>query len=290
MTTTLAPFAFGDLQGCYAPFKRLLSQLSPAPGTPLWFAGDLVNRGPDSLATLRQVMAFGDRARTVLGNHDVHLLAAAAGIRPLKNSDTLAEILAAPDAGELIDWLRHRPFAHFDNGMLMAHAGVLPQWDVALALELADELQSALRGPNWKQALAQWYGNEPRQWGPNLNRQDRQRVAFNAFTRIRFCTPDGAMEFDCSRGPDAAPPGHLPWFDAPERRTAGVTVVFGHWAALGLMLRDNLIGLDSGCVWGNRLSAVRLSDAPSERVVVQVECGECARRTERAVARSEAAS
>ncbi|WP_206951394.1 symmetrical bis(5'-nucleosyl)-tetraphosphatase [Trinickia acidisoli] len=282
MITTLAttPFAFGDLQGCHTPFKRLLSQLPLAPDTPLWFAGDLVNRGPDSLATLRDVMALDESARAVLGNHDLHLLAVAAGIRPLKKSDTLADILAAPDAGELIDWLRHRPFAHFERDLLMVHAGVLPQWDVTLALELADELQCALRSPDWKQTLAQWYGNEPRRWSADLKRADRQRVAFNAFTRIRFCTPNGEMEFDCSNGPDAAPPGYLPWFDAPDRRTADVTVVFGHWAALGLMLKDNLIGLDSGCVWGNRLSAVRLARLPHEREVIQVACDGCVSRPE----------
>jgi bis(5'-nucleosyl)-tetraphosphatase (symmetrical) len=270
------PFAFGDLQGCHAPFKRLLSQLPAMPETPLWFAGDLVNRGPDSLATLREVMAIGKRAHAVLGNHDLHLLAVAAGIRQLKASDTLVDILSAPDAEDLIEWMRHRPFAHFDNGTLMVHAGVLPQWDVTLALELAEELQRALRSSGWKESLAKWYGNEPRQWSPDLKRADRQRVAFNALTRIRFCTPAGEMEFGCSKGPDGAPPGYLPWFDAPDRRTADTTVVFGHWAALGLMLKPNLVGLDSGCVWGNRLTAVRLTSAPQDRQVIQVECEGCA--------------
>ena len=137
-------------------------------------------------------------------------------------------------------------------------------------------MQRELRSANWKETLAQWYGNEPRRWSPDLKKADRQRVAFNAFTHIRFCTPRGEMEFACSKGPEAAPPGYLPWFDVPDRRTADVTVVFGHWAALGLMLRDNLIGLDSGCVWGNRLSAVKLAAIPSERQVMQVECDGCA--------------
>jgi bis(5'-nucleosyl)-tetraphosphatase (symmetrical) len=211
----------------------------------------------------------------VLGNHDLHLLAVAAGIRKMKESDTIADILAAPDSQALLDWLRHRPFAHYENGMLMVHAGLLPQWDVTLALELADELQHALRGPDWKESLKDLYGNEPRRWSPDLKRKDRMRVAFNAFTRIRFCTPDGAMEFAANGGPASAPAGHLPWFDAPERRTSDITVIFGHWAALGLMLRDNLIALDSGCVWGNRLSAVKLAPDPRERTVVQVACGEC---------------
>jgi bis(5'-nucleosyl)-tetraphosphatase (symmetrical) len=269
------PFAFGDIQGCHAPFRRLLAALPLDPHTPLWFAGDLVNRGPDSLATLREVAAFGARAQVVLGNHDLHLLAVAAGIRKMKGSDTIADILEAPDAEPLLDWLRHRPFAHFENGMLMVHAGVLPQWDATLTLELANELQCALRAPAWKQTLQDLYGNEPRRWSPDLKRKDRLRVAFNAFTRIRFCTPDGTMEFAANGGPGSAPPGHMPWFDAPDRRTSDVTVVFGHWAALGLMLRENLVALDSGCVWGNRLSAVKLAADPSERTVVQVECGEC---------------
>jgi bis(5'-nucleosyl)-tetraphosphatase (symmetrical) len=269
------PYAFGDLQGCHAPFQRLLAALPLEADTPLWFAGDLINRGPDSLATLREVAGFGARARVVLGNHDLHLLAISAGIRKLKSSDTLADILAAPDAHELLDWLRHRPFAHFENGMLMVHAGVLPQWDVTRTLELADELQRVLRGPDWKEALRDFYGNEPRRWSPDLKRKDRMRIAFNALTRIRFCTPDGEMEFAANGGRDSAPSGYLPWFDAPARRTSDVTVVFGHWAALGLMLRENLVALDSGCVWGNRLSAVKLAANPSERTVVQVDCSEC---------------
>ncbi|RKP50869.1 symmetrical bis(5'-nucleosyl)-tetraphosphatase [Trinickia fusca] len=270
-----SPFAFGDLQGCHTPFRRLLSQLPSHDTVPLWFAGDLINRGPDSLATLRDVAALGSRAQVVLGNHDLHLLAVSAGIRRLKGGDTLADVLAAPDAAELLEWLRHRPFAHFENGMLMVHAGVLPQWDVTLALELADELQRALRGPRWREALTDLYGNDPRHWTPDLKRADRLRVAFNAFTRIRFCTPDGSMEFASNGGPQSAPPGHVPWFEAPARRTSDVTLVFGHWAALGLMLRERLIALDSGCVWGQRLSAVRLDQNPSDRVVMQVECDGC---------------
>lgn len=275
------PFALGDLQGCHAPFKRLFEQLPSSVDTPIWFAGDLINRGPDSLATLRDVVALGERATCVLGNHDLHLLAVAAGIRKQKKGDTLADIIGAPDAPELLHWLRHRPFAHFEDAMLMVHAGVLPQWDVPLALELAEELERALRAPDWKETLAQLYGNEPRVWSPDLKRIDRMRVAFNAFTRIRFCTPEGTMEFASNGGPSQSPPGHLPWFDAPERRTANVTVVFGHWAALGLMLRDNLVALDSGCVWGNRLSAVRLTPDPGKRTLVQVDCVECARGTRR---------
>ncbi|AOK28961.1 bis(5'-nucleosyl)-tetraphosphatase (symmetrical) [Burkholderia singularis] len=267
-----APVAFGDIQGCHAAYRRLADKLAPSADTPLWFAGDLVNRGPASLATLREIAALGERAVAVLGNHDLHLLAVAAGIRSPKPGDTIGEILDAPDADALLEWVRHRPFAHFEQGMLMVHAGVLPQWDATLTLELADELQRALRAPNWRDTLCELYGNEPNQWRPDLKRKERQRVAFNAFTRIRFCTAEGAMEFRSNGGPSSAPDGYLPWFDVPGRKTAEVTVVFGHWAALGLMLRDNLVGLDSGCVWGNRLSAVRLTHDPSAREVMQVAC------------------
>ncbi|GLU30488.1 bis(5'-nucleosyl)-tetraphosphatase, symmetrical [Trinickia caryophylli] len=270
------PIAFGDIQGCHGPFKRLLAQVANEhDAAPLWFAGDLVNRGPASLATLRDIAALGERATVVLGNHDLHLLAVSAGIRRTRASDTLDEVLAAPDSGELLDWLRHRPFAHFDHGMLLVHAGVLPQWDSTLVLELADELQRALRAREWKKTLADWYGNEPRRWSPDLKRSERLRVAFNAFTRIRFCTKDGTMEFSGNGAPGAAPPGYMPWFDAPERLTGDVTVVFGHWAALGVMMRDRLVALDSGCVWGNRLTAVRLAEAPAARTVMQVECEAC---------------
>jgi bis(5'-nucleosyl)-tetraphosphatase (symmetrical) len=266
------PLAFGDLQGCRTPFQKLLAKAAPSADTPLWFAGDLINRGSESLATLRDVIALGERAVPVLGNHDLHLLSVSAGIRKSKKGDTIDEILAAPDAADLLEWVRHRPLAHFDNGMLMVHAGVLPQWDVALTLELADELQRALRAPNWKETLAGLYGNEPNRWKPGLKGIERLRVTCSALTRIRFCTSDGAMDFSSSGTLSAAPPGCVAWFDAPSRKTADVTVVFGHWAALGVTLRDNLVGLDSGCVWGNKLSAVRLAQDPAQRTLTQVDC------------------
>ncbi len=272
---TRTPIAIGDIQGCHSAFQSLFEELSAPPDTPFWIAGDVVNRGPDSLAALRVLVDLGPRATVVLGNHDLHLLAVSAGIRTERPGDTIGEILDAPDAEALLDWVRHRPFAHFEHGMLMVHAGVLPQWDTTLALELADELQRALRAPDWRDTLQQLYGNEPNQWRPDLKKRDRMRVAFNAFTRLRFCTPDGAMEFKANGGPDSAPPGYLPWFDVPGRRTQDVTVVFGHWAALGLMLRDNVVALDSGCVWGNQLSAVRLTADPALRTVTQVQCEAC---------------
>ncbi|MDR5820812.1 symmetrical bis(5'-nucleosyl)-tetraphosphatase [Caballeronia sp. LZ043] len=272
LDTALAPLVFGDLQGCCEPFERLLKKAAVADDVPLWFAGDLINRGPQSLQTLREVIALGSRATVVLGNHDLNLLSVAAGLRKPKKGDTLDEILAAPDAPDLIEWVRHKPVAHFEHGMLMVHAGVLPQWDAALTMTLAHELETALRAPDWKETLAGLYGNEPHRWDDTLTGLDRLRVIYNALTRIRFCTPEGAMEFANNGGPDAAPPGYLPWFDVPGRRTQDVTVVFGHWAALGLMIRDNVLCLDSGCVWGNKLSAVRLTADPAQRVVTQVSC------------------
>jgi bis(5'-nucleosyl)-tetraphosphatase (symmetrical) len=269
------PLAFGDIQGCRQEFQRLLTKAAPSETTPLWFAGDIINRGPDSLGTLRDLIALGDRAVTILGNHDLHLLSVSAGIRKSKKGDTIDDILTAPDAADLLDWIRHRPIAHFDQGMLMVHAGVLPQWDVALTLELADEFQRALRAPNWKETLASLYGNEPNRWKPKLKGSDRLRLVCNALTRMRFCSADGVMDFSSSAGVDSAPPGFMPWFDVPSRGTADVTVVFGHWAALGLIIRDSIIGLDSGCVWGQALTAVSLASNPAERTVTQVECSNC---------------
>lgn len=271
----LVPLAFGDLQGCRESFQRLLAKAAPSADTPLWFAGDIINRGPDSLGTLRDLITLGDRAITIMGNHDLHLLSVSAGIRKPKKGDTIDEILSAPDAADLLDWVRHRPIAHFDHGMLMVHAGVLPQWDVATTLELADELQRALRAPNWKETLASLYGNEPNRWKPKLKGTDRLRVVCSALTRLRFCSADGEMDFTSSGGVASAPPGFMPWFDVPSRATSDVTVVFGHWAALGLIVRDNVIGLDSGCVWGEQLTAVKLASAPSERTVTQVDCPNC---------------
>jgi bis(5'-nucleosyl)-tetraphosphatase (symmetrical) len=270
-----APLAFGDLQGCGDSFRALLAKTAPDPDTPLWFAGDMVNRGPASLQTLRDVIALGERAVAVLGNHDLHLLSVSAGIRKTKRGDTIDEILSAPDADDLLHWVRHRPLAHYDQGMLLVHAGVLPQWDVDLTLELAHDLEKALRGDNWKATLAGLYGNEPNRWSGDLKGIERLRITCTALTRMRFCNAEGEMEFSSSGGLASAPRGYMPWFDVPGRKTSDATVVFGHWAALGLMLRDNVIGLDSGCVWGNQLSAVRLDRDPARRTVTQVQCAAC---------------
>lgn len=258
----------GDLQGCKDQLFQLLA-LTPDAHSHQWiFAGDLINRGPQSLQTLRAVRAMGHRARAVLGNHDLHLLAVSQGIRPLHKDDTLHEILDAPDREELIDWLRHLPLAIHEQAHLIVHAGVLPQWDLQQALALAGEVETMLRSDRWIDFLTHMYGNQPARWSDDLTGDDRLRCIINAFTRVRFCHADGTMDFSVKEGAGAAPPGLMPWFDVPGRKTEDVTVVFGHWSTLGLVMRPNLIALDTGCVWGGKLTAVRLAD----RALFQVDC------------------
>ncbi|MET0321179.1 MAG: symmetrical bis(5'-nucleosyl)-tetraphosphatase [Duganella sp.] len=274
-------YVIGDLQGCHEQTLAMLERIqahSAKAGEAhpsILFAGDLINRGPDSLGTLRHVrqlaLASDGRIDSVLGNHDLHLLAVAYGIRAEHKSDTLAEILAAPDRDELIDWVRRRPLAIGVRNHVLVHAGLLPQWTAAQALALADEVHAMLRGPDDRFAafLAQMYGNEPAQWSDDLAGADRLRCIINAMTRLRFCSADGVMDFKMKESGTADPASGLsPWFDVPGRRSADATVVFGHWSALGLTLRPNLIGLDSGCVWGGQLSAVCLED----RSLLQVQC------------------
>lgn len=262
----------GDVQGCCAPLEQLLSHpdISSEPDARFWFAGDLINRGPQSLASLRRIIGMGDRAISVLGNHDLHLLAAAAGVRKPSKSDTIDEILGAPDADELIDWLRFRPLAHFEHDHLLVHAGVLAKWDVAKTLALASEVEAMLRGPNWQKALQKMYGNEPTQWKDGHTGGKRLRVIINALTRMRLCTPRGHMEFNTKVAPGAWPAGLVPWFDVKGRQTRNVTVVFGHWSTLGLLVRPDVICLDTGCVWGGELTAMRLQD----RKLVQIKCSQ----------------
>ncbi|WP_444633063.1 symmetrical bis(5'-nucleosyl)-tetraphosphatase [Cupriavidus oxalaticus] len=271
--TAATPYAIGDVQGCHASLSTLLSH-PELEGASLRFVGDLVNRGPDSLGTLRLLMSLGERARFVLGNHDIHLLAVAAGVRRPGRRDTLGPILCAPDKDSLLDWLRRQPLALLENGFLLVHAGMLPQWTVEQAMELAAEVEKLLRGPNWKSAIAEIFGNTPSTWSDKLKGADRVRVTVNALTRLRFCTPAGEMEFASKGTLEDRPAGFLPWFDAPGRKSVGTTIVCGHWSALGLLMRPDLISLDTGCVWGNKLTAVRLEAAPAARHVVQVECME----------------
>ncbi len=265
----MTTYALGDIQGCQPQLRALLRMIeAETPGAKLLFAGDLVNRGPDSLGALRQVKELEDDAVTVLGNHDLHLLAVAAGIQKMKPGDSIQPVLDAPDRDELIDWLRYRPMAYTADNCLLVHAGVLPQWDLDKTMELAHEVELVLRSDDWTDFLREMYGNTPDRWDDGLTGAARLRCIVNGLTRLRFCTADGKMEFAAKMGKNDAPPGYLPWFDVPDRKTADVTVVFGHWSTLGLLLRERLIALDTGCVWGGKLTAVRLED----RALFQVAC------------------
>jgi len=256
----------GDVQGCLASLQSLLERLPPT--ARLLFVGDLINRGPQSLASLRFVRSLGSRAEALLGNHDLHLLAVAAGIRRQHDDDTLADILAAPDRDDLLDWLRARPLARHESGALFVHAGVLPQWSVDRTLRLAGEIETRLRAPDYRAFLATMYGNRPARWDDRLEGADRARCVINALTRLRFVAVDGTMDFTVKEGATAAPPGLLPWFDHPERATRGTPVVFGHWSTLGSLTRDDAVCVDTGCVWGGALTALAW---PSRRLV-RVSC------------------
>jgi bis(5'-nucleosyl)-tetraphosphatase (symmetrical) len=270
-------YVIGDLQGCAHEAEALLGQIAQdcAGDARILFVGDLINRGPESLLALRRMKALAEassgRVEALLGNHDLHLIAVAAGAQRASKSDTLDEILAAPDRDELLAWLRQRPLAMFVDAHLLVHAGVAPQWDAAQTMALAGEVEEVLRGEGWIDFLANMYGNLPDRWDDSLTGMERLRCIVNALTRMRLCLPDGTMDFahkESESGPIGS--GLLPWFDLPGRRTMDVTVVFGHWSALGLILRPNLVGLDSGCVWGGKLTAVCLDN----RGLLQVDCPE----------------
>ena len=272
----MALYLIGDVQGCDSALGRLLDVIDFSPSRDrLVLLGDLVNRGPQSLAVLRRMVALGDAAACVLGNHDLHLLAVSQGVRKPHRSDTVADILAAPDREALLTWLRHRPLALQAQGVLMVHAGVLPQWTAARALQLAAEVERVLQGADWSVFMHQMYGNEPDQWHDGLQGAARLRVIVNALTRLRFCTADGRMEFATKdRAADDAPPGHMAWFDVPGRQTATDVVAFGHWSTLGWLDRPDVIALDTGCVWGGCLSAVRLGATALDRELIQVQCAQ----------------
>lgn len=259
----------GDLQGCNGSLQRLLEHpdIASDRDARFWFAGDLVNRGPESLQTLRTIMALGDRATCVLGNHDFHLLAVAAGVKRPGKSDTFHDILSAPDAAGIVDWLRHRPLMHQEYGHILVHAGVLAPWSAEKAQALAHEVEAALRGPRWAAALEKIYGNEPRYWSDDLEGGRRLRVIVNAMTRMRMCTLEGHIDFSYKDAPNSKS-DLVAWFDVPGRVIENETVVFGHWSTLGLMIRPDAICLDTGCVWGRQLTALRLHD----HKLVQVAC------------------
>ena len=266
----MARYAIGDIQGCMSSLERLLGLIDFQPTRDeVWLVGDLVNRGPRSLDVLRWANKLGDRATCVLGNHDVHLLARAAGAADVKPRDTLDEILAAPDCDRLIDWLRARPIFHADGERALVHAGLHPRWTIAEARALAAELEAQLRGPSWRSLLGQLRGRPPR-WDARLGGGDRWRALTAYFLRARCLRDDGRVEPDYDGPPDGAPPGTRPWFAMPDPAWTTHTIVFGHWAALGLSIGTHHVGLDTGCVWGRSLTAIRLDD----RSVFQVKAVE----------------
>jgi bis(5'-nucleosyl)-tetraphosphatase (symmetrical) len=275
----MALYLIGDVQGCDSALQRLLDDISFSPSRDtLYLLGDLVNRGPDSAAVLRRLMGYGDCARCLLGNHDLHLLAVAHGVRRPHRKDTLNAILEAKDRPAMLAWLRAQRMAMLETAneekILMVHAGVLPEWSAAKTMKLAGEVEAVLRSPELGDFLGQMYGNGPLRWSDSLRGSDRLRVIVNTLTRLRFCTADGEMEFDAKDSADSAPPGYLPWFDVPKRKTAKITVAFGHWSTLGWLGRQDVLALDSGCVWGGALSALRLDGAGPLRQhrLIQVQC------------------
>ncbi|WP_455380011.1 symmetrical bis(5'-nucleosyl)-tetraphosphatase [Acidihalobacter prosperus] len=257
----MAVYVVGDLQGCLSPLERLLKKVDFNPQIDrLWLVGDLVNRGPSSLETLRFVKDLGPAANCVLGNHDLHLLAIAAGIGSLRHGDTLQPILEAPDADELLIWLRTRPLIHHDAllGWTMVHAGIPPQWDIPFARLRAAEVETELR-TNPKALFNVMYGDLPHLWSEDLDEASRHRFTLNALTRMRYVhTDDGRLDYSCKASPDKAPKGLVPWFRSPTRENNNARVVFGHWSTLGLINEPDLIALDTGCVWGGKLSLIRL--------------------------------
>ena len=263
-------YAVGDIQGCAPSLKALVKKLPKKSN--MIFLGDLVNRGPNSLAALRQLKSLQEsgRAECILGNHDLHLLAIDAGVRKTKGLDTVDPILKAPDRKELIDWVRNRPMALSNGKVLTVHAGVLPQWDLQQTLECAQEVERALRGKSYKQFLANMYGNTPNKWSNSLKGYERLRVITNALTRMRFCTPSGQMDCDSKEGLGNGPKGYIPWFKAPKRKTANTLIYFGHWSTLGLLRRNNVIGLDTGCVWGGKLTALEIANSNKDSKSLEI--------------------
>lgn len=255
----MATYAIGDIQGCYHAFQALLQRIEFNPEIDtLWLVGDLVNRGSGSLEVLRWCYQHQKNIKTVLGNHDLHTLAVTHNIRPPLRSDTLQTIIDAQDAKVLLDWLRHQPLMVANEAYVMVHAGLLPQWKISEALVYAKEVEDALRSENYLDFLANMYGNMPNAWHADLTGYGRLRAITNALTRMRVCTPEGTLDFDFKGQLKDVPKGLMPWFDVPNRASADVPIIFGHWSALGLYQRDNVYALDTGCLWGGKLTAMCL--------------------------------
>lgn len=277
----MALYLIGDVQGCDAALQRLLDTLAFSPSRDtLFMLGDLVNRGPDSAAVLRRLMGYGKAAQCLLGNHDLHLLAVAHGVRKPRRKDTLDGILDAPDRQAMLHWLRHQRMAILETvdnkELLMVHAGVLPAWTASKTIALAQEVEAVLQSDDAGDFFHAMYGDAPVAWSDTLTGTDRIRVVVNALTRLRFCSAEGVMEFDTKDSAHAAPLGYMPWFAVPGRKTASVTVAFGHWSTLGWLGRTDVLSMDTGCVWGGALSALRVeaqgNGKPWVTELIQVPC------------------
>jgi bis(5'-nucleosyl)-tetraphosphatase (symmetrical) len=275
----MALYLIGDVQGCDAALAHLLDEISfSASRDTLYLLGDLVNRGPSSADVLRRLMGYGAAAQCLLGNHDLHLLATACGERRPSRKDTLQSVLDAPDRTAMLDWLRQQHMAlhltHQNQSYLLVHAGVLPAWSATQTIALAQEVEAVVQGPDLDDFLRQMYANEPAAWTDSLRGAARLRVIVNALTRLRYCTAEGVMEFDAKDGLDKAPEGFMPWFDVPNRQTREVVVAFGHWSTLGWLDRSDVLALDSGCVWGGHLSALKLQGGKLLHELIQVPCAQ----------------
>ena len=264
----MATYAIGDIQGCYHALQALLEriQFNPKHDT-LWLVGDLINRGSGSLEVLRWCYQHQDSIKLVLGNHDLHALAVAHNMRPSHRGDTLQALLDAPDSDVLWTWLRHQPLMHTNDEYVMVHAGLLPHWQIDDALAYAREVEAVLQSTQFKDFLRDMYGNTPNLWYDDLTGIDRLRAITNAMTRMRICTPQGALEFDFKGELADIPHGYLPWFDVPMRQSSNAQVICGHWSALGLQQRANIYALDTGCLWGGKLTAMCLES----KAITQVE-------------------
>lgn len=270
-------YAVGDIQGCDRALKRLLQKVEFDPKKDrLWLVGDLVNRGPDSLGVMRRLMSLGDSVTAVLGNHDLHLLAAAAGYGRHFREDTFADILNAPDADDIIDWLRERPLLYKRKKRLLVHAGIPPRIPLNTLFGIAEDVSNRLRGPRWHKLFKHMYGDTPRRWSPDLRGKDRRRFVINGLTRMRFVTRGGSLDFSRSGPPGTQRTGLVPWFEVAARRHSHLTVVCGHWAALGYLRKPGLIALDSGCVWGNCLTALPLNRGGGKPI--RIKCRKLIRR------------
>lgn len=276
----MSTYAIGDIQGCFDELQELLKLICfDANKDSLWLTGDLVNRGPKSLEVLRFIKGLGTHAKMVIGNHDLFLLECSTGVAKCGPSDTIDDILRAPDKNELFDWLRHQPFIHYDKQLnfAIAHAGILPTWDLTKTLACAKELELALLGNNYQKLLAEIFGDQPNAWDDNLQSFERLRFISNSFTRMRFCDAQGRLEFNCKNKVGKQPKGYYPWFDLAWRKTKDVNIIFGHWAALDANIHlTNLFPLDTGCVFGGSLTALRLEDkkyfsVPAKKVYCPIE-------------------